>query len=262
MASDLPKVSVVFVTYNRMVTLRPTLESFLRLTDYPRDRLELIVTDDGSPQSVQSEIRGMPFDVFCLSDRRSGLGANTNRGLAAATGDFVLQLQDDWSCEGPADYLVKAVGILSARPDIGLLILNTHIQALASGGRFEHEGWDVRMFAPGPQVSADGVERFAYSDWPHLKRQDFIRHVGPYLEGRPMWETEIDFGRRVARQNRYGIADFAALSVFRHIGEAHSYNWPWKKRVESWITRLPGGEMAMRLYRRYKRGGARRVSEG
>ena len=261
MGSDLPKISVVFVTYNRMVTLRPTLDSFLRHTAYPRDRLELIVADDGSPPSVQSEIRNMPFDMFCLSDRRSGLGGNTNRGLAAATGDFVLQLQDDWWCEGPADYLAKAVGILSARPEIGLLILNAHPLPLATRAHFGQEGWDVRVFAPGPQVLDDGVERYAYSDWPHLKRQDFIRYLGPYLEGRPMWETEIDFGRRVARQDRYGVAHLASRAVFRHIGEEHSYNWPWKKRVRSWLSRLPGGEMAMDLYRRYKRGGARDVPE-
>ena len=41
-----PKISVTFVTYRRVATLRTTLESFLAVTDFPRDRLELIVCDD------------------------------------------------------------------------------------------------------------------------------------------------------------------------------------------------------------------------
>ena len=81
----LPKISAVFVTYNRLETLRPTFDTFLATTDYPRDRLELVVADDSSRPEVQAEIRKMPFDVLALSERNNGIGANVNNGIRAAS---------------------------------------------------------------------------------------------------------------------------------------------------------------------------------
>ena len=262
MGGRLPKVSVVVITYNRLITLRPTIASFLRHTDYPRELLELILTDDGSPEAVQSELRRLPFDKFCLSKKRSGLGANTNRGLEAATADFILHLQDDWECCGPSDYLRKAVSILQARPDIGLLTLHRHDSLPTPTEVAEVEGETLRIFSGIADASEAASGRYAYSDRPHLKTRAFMGGMGRYNEKLNVAFTEVDFCRRFAGQDRVALADLNGKAFFLNIGEEHSYNWPWKKRVESWITRLPGGEMAMRLYRRYKRGGARRVSEG
>src|SRR5262249_49763442 len=121
-----PRISVLFITYNRLVTLRPTLESFLANTDYLRDRLELIVCHDCSPAPVQQELRRMPFDVHCLGAKRAGLGANVNQGLRTASGDLILQMQDDWECLGPPDYLHRAAAALKAVADAGMVILNQH----------------------------------------------------------------------------------------------------------------------------------------
>lgn len=248
----LPKISVVFVTYDRLVTLRPTLESFLWKTDYPRDRLELIVADDCSPHSVREELRRMPFDVFCLSEKRGGLGSNNNRGLAAATGEFVLQLQDDWECRGPSTYLQMAVAILSARPELGLLLFKPKSQPLKMREAFDYDNIHVRVYDNGSAVSQTNVGQFPYSDWPHLKTKRFVDVIGPYGEGRPMWETELDYCQRVDKQMAFYVADSPDLDVFGHIGEAHSYNWPWKKRAEHILKRIPGGKEALSAYRRLK----------
>ncbi|HJZ45282.1 MAG TPA: glycosyltransferase, partial [Hyphomicrobiaceae bacterium] len=98
---DHAKVSVVFVTYDRLETLKPTVESFLSLTNYPRDRLELILSDDASPAAVRLEFAKLAVDKIVVGEMRSGIGANQNRGITASTGDFILQIQDDWICQGP-----------------------------------------------------------------------------------------------------------------------------------------------------------------
>lgn len=249
----LPKISVVFLTFNRLVTLKPTLESFLANTDYPRERLELIVADDASPPSVQDEIRRMPFDTFCLSSKNAGMGANNNRGLAAATGELILQLQDDWQCLGPATYLHSAVEALEASPETGLVLLRPspnsppiqNVVTLRSGA--------LRIYKNHPEMFISSVSQHAYSDWPHLKRKTFVEAIGFYREGCPMWETELDYSQRVNRQNEWFVGDLFPLDAFLHIGEPYSFNWPWKKRVEAQIRQIPGGATLLAAYRRVRR---------
>ena len=244
-----PKVSVVFITFNRLVTLRPTLESFLATTDYPRDRLELIVADDASPVEVQAQMRAMHFDVFRLSPTRGGMGANTNRGLAAATGDFILQLQDDWECCGPADYLQRAIAAMDAAPDCGMVLLLPSPNSLPLLRTIDLPSGQLRLYANQPETPPGSVNDHAYSDWPHLKRREFTKAVGSYREDRPMWDTELDYSRRVNAQKRWFVADMPQVSAFRHIGEAYTYNWPWKKRFEHIVRKVPGGAAIMTVYR-------------
>ncbi len=245
----LPKVSVLIVTYNRMVTLQPTFESFFANTEYPRERLELICCDDSSPPDVQSALRAMPFDVYCLATKQRGLGANVNQGLRAATGDLILQLQDDWVCRGPADYLLRAVAALEAASEVGMLIMNRHPNPLPVRDLRPFDHGVLRIFDNRPEVRVEMVGQHAYTDWPHLKRRSFHDHLGPYAEGVPMWDMELDFSSRANSQTNTFIADIEGLDVFEHIGEAHSYNWPWKKRVASFVSGIPVVGPALRKLR-------------
>ena len=252
--TSLPKVSVIFVTYNRLVTLIPTVESFLNNTEYPREKLELIVTDDASPVEVQNEIRSMPFDVFCLNSKNRGLGANVNNGLSSASGEYVLQIQDDWRCLGPGNYLKRAIDTLEAFSNIGMIILKPHtnrLKLLHKKVSFMQDEFFV--FENRPHEEITKVGECAYTDWPHLKRKGFILDVGMYLEGKPMWDVELDYSQRINNQNTWKIADCENLYIFDHIGEDYSYNWPWKKRVHYLIEGIPGGSNALNLYKKLKR---------
>lgn len=226
-----PKISVLFITYNRMVTLRPTFQSFIANTEYPRDRLELICCDDCSPKEVQAELLAMPFDIHCLAKKRKGLGANVNQGLRAASGDLILQLQDDWGCQGPADYLRRAVAAIDTVPDVGMVILKRHPNPLPVREFRAFNQSRLRIFDNRPNVQITTVGEHAYTDWPHLKRRSLHDRLGLYAEGVPMWEMELDFSRRFNAQADVFVADIEGLDAFEHIGEAYSYNWPWKKRV-------------------------------
>lgn len=260
MSDALPKVSVSIVTYDRLVTLKPTLVAFLANTDYPRDRLELIVCDDASPVAVQGEIRRMPFDVRCLATRRRGLGANANQGLEAATGDLILQLQDDWECRGPPDYLRRAVAALGAAPEVGMIILNQHPCRLPIRDQHAAGRDALRIYDNRPEVEIRLVGEHAYTDWPHLKRRSFHDTLGGYREGVRMWEAELEFSRRVNDQTAVFIADMPGLDAFRHIGEEHSFNRTWRTPVEALIGRLPAGGALISTYRVAKSAIARRGS--
>ncbi len=251
---QLPLITVLFITYNRLVTLRPTLESFLAYTDYPRERLELIVCDDFSPEAVREELRRMPFDVCCIPDKRGGLGANVNQGLRVAKGHLILQLQDDWECLGPPDHLRRAVIALSAAPDVGMVILNQHPMPLPVVRRHAFGGGVLRVFDNRPEIPVNIVGEHAYTDWPHLKRRTFHERLGLYKEGVPMWEMELEFSQRVNAQRDTFIADLEGTDVFKHTGAEHSYNAGSKKvRLAKKISALPGGAAAFDGYRWLKR---------
>jgi len=249
--ADLPLVSVVFVTYNRPHTLVATYETFLFTTDYPRERLELIVADDGSDPDVQALVKRLDFDVFCLSVVNRGLGANMNTGLRAAHGEFILLLQDDWICMSYPGYLRDAVAALRACPDVGMVVLDAWSGAITQEVR-RLGNIDLRVLTA---VSPDsGLRGRTYTDWPHVKRRDFHDIVGWYLEGAPMTVTENAMTDAVGRQDRYKAAILEGGAPFTHIGDRYSFN-PGRRisRLETLVSAAPLGRVAIALARRLRR---------
>ena len=250
---ELPKISVLFVTYNRSQTLVPTYESFLASTDYPRDRLELILCDDGSNRFHRDIIERLPFDIRIFG-KNAGLGANCNRGLEAATGDLILQLQDDWLLTGDGDYLRKACRVLDAYDDIGMVLFRDRPELTGSTTR-ELDGLTVRVLEP--HLDACGVlvrvGDGAYSDNPHLKRREFHAIVGGYADKVPMTEMELRMSRAIAAQSRYKVATVDGLEVFEHIGAPFSFN-PGARRQRrlDQIVRMPGGGLLLQWLRRVR----------
>jgi glycosyltransferase involved in cell wall biosynthesis len=247
---ETPLVSVVFVTYNRPYTLVAAFESFLALTDYPRERLELIVSDDGSDLETQDFIRRMDFDVHVLAPRNRGLGANMNRGVRAASGELILVLQDDWLCVGPSDYLRRCVALLGAYPDIGIVLVRDWGDRVVEERRPSPCG-EAIVLSPRDGL---GAPARVYTDNPHLKRRDFHAVVGWYAEGVPMTAMENRMNVAVAAQSRYRAALFPDLRPFAHIGDKYSFN-PGRRRaaLEKAALRLPGGRGALRVAKACRR---------
>ena len=257
----LPRVSVLFVTYNRAHTLVATYESFLAFTDYPRDRLELVLCDDGSDRWHRRIADSLDFDVRLADRKNRGLGANCNRGIDAAGGDFILQLQDDWLLIGPPDYLRNAVAALEAFDDVGLVAFRRR-PALPVVETRALEGGPLRLVAPAsdPDGRDFSVADGTYTDNPHLKRRGFHDLVGRYREDVPMHEMELAMCRAVARLHpRLKVAVLGDRDHFRHIGAAHSFN-PSERRgrlIARW-ERFPPARLALRLARSARRAWRRR----
>jgi len=243
-----PLVSVVVLGYRRPAHLRRTLESFLRVNSYPN--LELVLADDGSPPALQDEMRRLPFGTFLLSADNRGLGANTNAGLRAATGDFILQLQDDWLCDGPSGFVEAAIDVMTERPEIGLVRLRQPQPELRYTRWTSRGGLSVRVFDSPPASRRD----FVYTDTPHIKSRAFVQFIGDYLESRYMQKTELDMRDRFNAQTRFRAAFIEGHHLFEHIGADLSFNEPPPlARLSAAFERLPGLRAVVRLYRRVKR---------
>ena len=87
------RISVVIPTFNGAATLPATLRSLRRQTRRPD---EVIVVDDGTkaPES-RALLARLPNWVTLVSQENLGPGLARNRGLARASGDLLLPLDDD-----------------------------------------------------------------------------------------------------------------------------------------------------------------------
>jgi glycosyltransferase involved in cell wall biosynthesis len=92
----LPYFSVVIPTYNRPARLEACLKSLVRL-DYPRDRFEVVVVDDGSETSLQPIVNLFSQDLTINFIRQTNAGPASarNTGAAAAHGEYLVFTDDD-----------------------------------------------------------------------------------------------------------------------------------------------------------------------
>lgn len=105
-----PLVSVVIPCYNQARFLPESVGSAVARTV----RVEIIVVDDGSTDHTAAVARSLDHVLLVSQDNR-GLAAARNRGLRAASGDFVIFLDaDDRLLTGAIDTGVRA---MAARPD-------------------------------------------------------------------------------------------------------------------------------------------------
>ncbi len=91
-----PFFSIIIPTYYRPSQLAACLQS-LTCLDYPRNRFEVIVVDDGSktpPKAVVASFQDR-LDVTLLTQIHSGPAAARNTGVARAKGEFLTFIDDD-----------------------------------------------------------------------------------------------------------------------------------------------------------------------
>ncbi len=141
--SELPFFSVVVPTYNRPKRLKACLQSFLQL-DYPVDRWELIVVNDGGAESFTAVtdqlIEKLPLRL--VDGAHAGPAATRNLGASLASGTHLAFTDDD--CQVFPDWL----------------------QAFAEG--FANPHWD----ALGGRAVTPFEQNVAEQAWQHLT--DFL----------------------------------------------------------------------------------------
>ena len=248
--AEAPLLSVVFITYRRVALLRQSCEAFARAVTYPR--LERIVADDGSPAADQAEIRRLPFDRYLLAPRNRGLGSNNNAALQAASGEFILMLQDDWSATALADAAItRALAILAADDDVGMVRFYP--------GGIAHYPLQVRQLEGRDYYVCDHLSPAydrrwqVYSDTPHIRRARLNDPLilGRYREGVPMETSEQDYADRFDSQSRHKIAflDRGEAVYFVHTGEDCSFRTSkWRYKLDAALLKL----VAVLGLRRYK----------
>src|SRR5438034_6680027 len=118
-SGDVPLLCVAVPTRNRAALLRDCLASLVN-QNFPADRYEIIVVDDGSTDGTAAVVRQFqavkqsPTVRYVLPEGR-GLNAARNAGLQAARGDPIAFVDDD--IEAPPSWLRAVVDGVDRHPE-------------------------------------------------------------------------------------------------------------------------------------------------
>jgi glycosyltransferase involved in cell wall biosynthesis len=116
MNQELPFFSVIIPTYERPAQLALCLRALAR-QDYPLERFEVIVVDDGSANSPRSDIEpfGELLDLKLFEQRNTGPAGARNYGATRARGEFLAFTDDD--CEPDTGWLRALAACFDRTPD-------------------------------------------------------------------------------------------------------------------------------------------------
>ena len=147
MGDDSPELSVVIPTYGKAETL-PLVVRALEGQTAARDRFEVVVIDDGSPDDTTARLaeiqKATPLRLRWMTQENRGVSATRNRGARESRGAVLLFIQDD----------------IVGRPDL----LERHLA----------------MHARHPEPTACGVGRVTWPpEWPVDHFMHWLDHGGP-----------------------------------------------------------------------------------
>ena len=138
-----PSISVVTVSFNAAATIADTLASVARQTgvDY-----EHIIVDGGSRDGTMDVVHQHDHDrLSAKSEPDAGIYDAMNKGVARATGDYLLFLNAD-------DYLARPDALALAAESLGLTdsdCLFADTQFVVNGGNTARQRlYSARSFAP------------------------------------------------------------------------------------------------------------------
>lgn len=95
--SKFPFVTIIVPAYNEEKTLEKTVKSLTAL-DYPKDKYEIIIIDDGSKDNtwkIAQKLAEKSLIVKAIHQENGGKGSALNHGIKIAKGDFVGALDAD-----------------------------------------------------------------------------------------------------------------------------------------------------------------------
>lgn len=206
-----PFVSVVLPTHNRSGLLRNAIEGLME-QEYPAEKFEVIVVDDGSTDDTGEVITKFhteaPFTVKHI--KTTGIGAieARNMGMREASGEIVAHIDDD--CRPSPEWLVE--GASCFRGNI----------AIVSGAIELKPEQSISFFCFAPRYTEDtGIYPTAnvfYRRDIALDSGGFDPSFGGNILGRPVSGWDADLGwrlRRLGHGARFSYGAVAYQEVFK-----------------------------------------------
>ncbi len=163
------RVSIVIPTYQHAKTIRRCITSILHQTYAP---IEIIVVDDGSTDDTAIVLKEFAGKIRAIHQENAGANAARNRGLAEATGEFVM------FCD--ADVVMKPSMI-----ERFVQQLNSNSRASYAYGGFRF-GWKVFR---GVAFHADRLRQMNFVHTTSLVRRKDFPGFDPHMKRFQDWDV-------------------------------------------------------------------------
>ncbi|MGH2923680.1 MAG: glycosyltransferase, partial [Solirubrobacterales bacterium] len=201
--SEYPFASVIVPVRNGEAMIADAIGSLLA-QDYPSDRHELIVVDNGSTDRTAEIVRRHP--VTCLHEPRRGVSNARNRGIAAARGEVLAFIDGD--CIAEPSWLRELVAPF-ADPEVGCVAGELG----HAPGDTAAERQSTRMFGSWQRYAVGSNPPYAITA-NAAYRADVLRRIGAFDPRMPRAQ-DVELGLRFSERSGMRIA-YAERAVVRH----------------------------------------------
>ncbi|WP_423145929.1 glycosyltransferase [Rubrolithibacter danxiaensis] len=205
------EVSLLITHYNRSKSLEKLLHSLEKQNCRFK---EIIVSDDGSSQlhldQLQTLQKQYSFKLI-KSNVNKGLGNNINKGQDAIDTPYTLYVQEDFEVTALfAGNFRNALKIMNQERNIDIVRLYAYfIYPTLIPYR---EGFSIMKYS---HWCLNHIKFYYYSDHPHLRRSNFTKKFGRYVEGEKGDITEYKMAISFLRNKGKGMFfnNFSSLFV-------------------------------------------------
>ena len=260
----LPSFTIIVPTYRRPHQLADCLRSLAAL-DYPRDRFEVLVVDDGGETPLDTTVG--PFRsglrITLVRQENAGPAAARNTGAQHAKGEFIAFTDDD--CVVERGWLSELARVLSVDPEcmVGGQTVNAAPQLCSTASQlivdvvYRHYNADpahARFVASNNlALSAAGFRELGGFDptyrtaedrdlcdrWRHRGRRIVYAeaarvHHGRSMDLRAFWRQHFSYGRGAERFSRLRAKRGSGSMLVESRFHLDVRNWLWYP-----LTRVP-----------------------
>ena len=234
LARDSPLVSIVILTALGPTHLAECLDS-IRQQSYPADRVEVIVVDNGSmvdPTIAAQQL--LPGTRVIRNGTNIGFAAGNNRGAAAATGDYVIFLNDDtrvhpnWLRE-----LVETARRRSAAA-VGSYILDwsgTTVDFVDGALNFQGKGFQLDYGVPVAQLTPEEKPLLFACGCAMLVDRGVFAEAGGWDEGAFAYYEDVELGWRLHMLGHEVWLAPRAMVYHKHHGTSGQWPEPPRQRL-------------------------------
>lgn len=190
-----PKVSIIVPAYNEEKNIENTIRSLLNL-DYDKDKLEIIVVDDGSKDRTYEIAKKYENNIVKVFRKENGGKASAlNYGLKYATGEFIATMDADSVV--PPDALKKMLRYFTSDD---IMIVVPSIQVISTKTIVEKVQFIEYSYANYLRMIFDKINSIYVAPGPFsIFRRELFEKIGYFDEKNLTEDMEI-----AMRAHQYG----------------------------------------------------------
>ena len=213
-----PIISIVIPSKGRAEPVSRLIGS-INQQDYPQDRMEIIVIDDGSEIPYRFDDERIKL---IRHDRSVGAQKGRNMGIRHATGDLIFMCDDDVELMEPG-YLSACHDLLDRRPEVGA-VFSRKIDCISKNGcitELDYSTSRVSFYSGDLEPACNHTGPIQWGHQAYLIRKSILLELGGYdgiygLNGGHSFREESDLQSRL-RQAGYQLWLLDHITMRHHI---------------------------------------------